>query len=419
MSAFRIGVIQFPGANCERETHMALNRNGLEGIDIYWTQPESDLNLCDGFIIIGGFSYEDRGRAGLIAAQDPLMNALKKHADQGKPILGLCNGAQILVESGLVPGIPQIDQAIALTHNKRLHKGNVQGTGYYNAWCYIKPNATAQDGCFNRFPLEKPLHVPIAHAQGRFILSKTLRSTLASTGATFWQYCDQHGHVRDTFPFNPNGSVDNLAGISNLAGNVLALMPHPERTPNGDVIFASMRDYLEQKIVVTQPPTPTPKQEPTCKTLPYQPSKPSDILHIASQLTDDTALSMQNVFQSLGLAVSIKRYRHLEVIYTSNQPAGTLEALKKTGELYNTNKEYVITPHSSTNTYNFLVQAKDDIDGLVLQQTLQNYHAFEGIKRIKTGILWQLSAPEPLTEKARMICQDLIRHRHVESCYIC
>src|SRR4051812_5292352 len=100
-----IGVIQFPGSNCERETSLAVRRAQMEPVEFLWNEPIDKLIACDGYIIVGGFSYEDRSRSGAIAALDPIMQIIRQQSDNGKPVLGICNGAQILVETGLVPGI--------------------------------------------------------------------------------------------------------------------------------------------------------------------------------------------------------------------------------------------------------------------------------------------------------------------------
>ena len=207
-----IAVIQFPGSNCERETHMALARVGLKSSDVLWNS-QRDLSQFDGFVIVGGFSYEDRCRSGLLASKDPLLVALTAQAEQGKPVLGICNGAQILVESGLVPGVKvngAYQVAAALTTNHRVKDGQVIGVGYYNAWCDIAPVHLAGQGVFDA-AVNAAMRVPIAHAEGRFVLPPEVLSALKNSGAALWQYQGE----------NPNGAVENLAAISNPAGNVL------------------------------------------------------------------------------------------------------------------------------------------------------------------------------------------------------
>ena len=130
----KIGIIQFPGSNTERETFMACDRVGLKPIEFLWNDDPSKLSDLDGYIIVGGFSYEDRSRAGVIAALDPIMEQIALESEKGKPVLGICNGAQILVECGLVPGLKNNQVGIALTDNKRVKDGLVVGVGYYNTW---------------------------------------------------------------------------------------------------------------------------------------------------------------------------------------------------------------------------------------------------------------------------------------------
>ena len=101
----KIAIVQFPGSNCERETMLAVQRAGMTPVEFLWNEPREKLREMAGFILIGGFSYEDRSRAGVIAALDPVMQEIKTQSALGKPILGICNGAQILVETGLVPGL--------------------------------------------------------------------------------------------------------------------------------------------------------------------------------------------------------------------------------------------------------------------------------------------------------------------------
>ena len=136
--AINIGIIQFPGSNTERETIMACQRVGMNPVDFFWNEPATKLSDLNGYIIIGGFAYEDRSRAGVIAALDPIIKQIKVEAGKGKPVLGICNGAQILVESGLVPGFEGHRVGIALTDNKRVKSGHVVGVGYYNTWIILR-----------------------------------------------------------------------------------------------------------------------------------------------------------------------------------------------------------------------------------------------------------------------------------------
>ena len=241
-----IAIIQFPGSNCERETILAVKRAGMVPVEFLWNENIEKLVVCDGYVIVGGFSYEDRSRAGALAALDPIMQVLKAQSELGKPILGICNGAQILVEAGLVPGLEHYAVNIALTDNKRIKQGKVVGSGFYNAWVNLKrSNHHQENNAFTRYlTSETILKIPVAHGEGRFVIPPVLLEAMKTNGLGVFQYCDELGEVIDEFPVNPNGSVNNLAAIANMAGNVLAIMPHPERTPVGDPIFHSMRDYI-------------------------------------------------------------------------------------------------------------------------------------------------------------------------------
>jgi phosphoribosylformylglycinamidine synthase I len=251
----KIAVILFPGTNCENETALAVKTSGMEADIIRWNDLNK-LDFYDGYVLPGGWSYEDRIRAGIISAQDPIMKIIKREAKTGKPVLGICNGCQILVESGLIPGLKdKVEMALAPNIKPPM-------SGFYCTWVKIK-----NVGIKNAFNLlleqNGIIDIPIAHAEGRFTtVDKGLINKLKSNKQIAFQYCNERGDVIDKFPVNPNGSVHNIAGISNKKGNVLAMMPHPERATFGyqakegnhselliaSKIFASMRRYIEQRL---------------------------------------------------------------------------------------------------------------------------------------------------------------------------
>ena len=225
---------------------MTCERVGLNPVEFLWNQPIETLSAYDGYIIVGGFSYEDRSRAGVIASLDPIIEKLKIESKYGKPILGICNGAQILVESGFVPGLNNFKLGLALTDNKRIQGGQVVGVGYYNTWTNLKLVVQAERGAFTRHLQEgESINIPLAHGEGRFVIPDSLLKEIISNNQTVFRYCNDAGSVIDEFPTNPNGSIYNLAAVCNTDGNVMAIMPHPERTRKGDVIFSSMKEYIE------------------------------------------------------------------------------------------------------------------------------------------------------------------------------
>ncbi|MBU8870829.1 MAG: phosphoribosylformylglycinamidine synthase subunit PurL [Gemmatimonadales bacterium] len=215
----RVAVVQLPGVNCEQESARTLVMAGAEAEVFRWTLPPAELSSFDGFLIPGGFSYQDRVRAGAVAAKDPLLRVLLEEAEAGKPILGICNGCQVLVEAGLVPGLTPGSVEVALAANRFPGR-----RGYYSRWIAVEPavNSTSPfvEGLVGTVPL------PIAHAEGRF----------THEDPEFFTKLDAAGHVALRYvpvgpgcTTNPNGSILDVAGLTNQQGNVLAMMPHPER----------------------------------------------------------------------------------------------------------------------------------------------------------------------------------------------
>jgi phosphoribosylformylglycinamidine synthase subunit PurQ / glutaminase len=199
----RIGVVQFPGSCDERDAAHAVRLVGAEPVTLW--HGEADLAGVDAVVVPGGFSYGDYLRAGAIARFSPVMGAVVDFAGRGGPVLGICNGFQVLCEAGLLPG--------ALTRNANLRFVSrpqhlrVEARG---AWCAAAPGTVLQ--------------VPIKHGEGRFVHPDP--DALAAAGQVLLRYCDAEGAV--TAEANPNGSVASIAGVTNAAGTVAGLMPHPE-----------------------------------------------------------------------------------------------------------------------------------------------------------------------------------------------
>jgi phosphoribosylformylglycinamidine synthase len=218
----RVAVVQFPGVNCESETALALRRVGLEAEVFRWTRPAGELRGFQAYVLPGGFSYEDRVRAGALAAKDPMVDVLSAEAELGKPVLGICNGAQVLVESGLVPGGGGVELALA--------RNRMRGrSGYYARWIHVRVEASPCVFMRSLSPGDV-LPLPVAHGEGRFTSSDAGRvAALRRSGLTPLVYARADGEVARDFPENPNGADESVAAVCNGRGNVLALMPHPER----------------------------------------------------------------------------------------------------------------------------------------------------------------------------------------------
>jgi phosphoribosylformylglycinamidine synthase I len=220
----RVAVIQLPGVNCEYETQRILTLVGLHADIVRWNRPASEIESYDGYVIPGGFAYQDRIRAGAIAAKIPALDSIARGAEQGKPVLGLCNGAQVLVEAGLVPG----------THPGKIEMGLAPNRGgwdgYYCDWVYVKVFKDGRETAFtSRFEEGEIIPVPMAHGEGRFVTKEDI-DALAQAGQIPLRYVSPDGDENPGFPYNPNGAMLGAAGVTNPEGNVLAFMPHPERS---------------------------------------------------------------------------------------------------------------------------------------------------------------------------------------------
>ncbi len=276
----KVAVLQFPGSNCETETLRALHHVGLSAARFRWNRPAYELEPFEAYIIPGGFSYEDRVRAGVIAAKEPLLEVLVQEANKGKPILGICNGAQILLETGLLPGLRPEKVEMALANNYITYDKHVVRRGHHCGWVNLRCEENGNRTPFTRTAQQgEILPMTVSHGEGRFTSSdeEVLRK-LEEQNLVLWRYCNDDGHIEEGLPVNPNGSYSNIAGLCNPNGNVAALMPHPERAfflrqvPNtwngqwgekrrsvvgkiedwnspgpGYAIFASLADYLKQK----------------------------------------------------------------------------------------------------------------------------------------------------------------------------
>jgi phosphoribosylformylglycinamidine synthase len=384
-----IAVIQFPGSNTERETLMACRRVGLSPVEFLWNEPVEKLSDFDGYIIVGGFAYEDRSRAGVIAALDPIMKQIEIEAEKGKPILGICNGAQILVESGLVPGLDNHRVGLALTDNKRVKDGHVLGVGYYNTWANLQMSAPSNRCAFTRhLKTGDWINVPLAHGEGRFVVPDELLEKMISNDQTVFQYCDDNGNVVDEFPTNPNGSMHNLAAVCNARGNVMAMMPHPERTENGDAIFSSMKEFIENGNPVSDHTLSF--DRPHYKVANYETNGDSSEWVIDMTITDNEAASVHNALNHLGFGVSISRQTHWEISIDGDRES-ILKEIDATGELYNSNKEFISKTTSTQNTTSYLVRQKEDIIGRAKFESLTKRFEIEDIYEIKHGVIWNVT----------------------------
>ena len=236
----KVAVISFPGMNCEVETVSALRRADMDALIVRWNASHDDLHNVDAYFLPGGFSYEDRGRAGMVAAHDTMLAFLSDEVSRGKTVVGHCNGAQVLVESGLIPLGRELTMCLA--HNI----ADNSPAGFLSQWVWMKP-ACDRKRCATS-DWNGVMHAPIAHGEGRFTTrDPDVLRELKKQNLIAFQYCDAEGNPADNPTITPNGSLLGIAGLCNPAGTVVALMPHPERTRNGDPYFASLTRWLKEK----------------------------------------------------------------------------------------------------------------------------------------------------------------------------
>ena len=399
----KIGIIQFPGTNCERETRMALTRCGMEAVSFLWNEDRRMLEDCDGFVLAGGFSYEDRSRSGIIAALDPVIPVIREAASRGKPVLGICNGAQVVVEAGLVPDLSSHGSTpeIALTTNKRIKDGRIIGTGYYNTWSTLRAEHPVREqnpwyrGTFtSRFSPGECITVPAAHGEGRFLFPPELLEAMESWGLIPFRYADAAGVLRDEFPVNPNGSQAQAAAVTNLEGTVMAMMPHPERTEAGDKIFLSMADFISREKTITVTGGEKPKLPAVVipDPEPFHREAESEELIIRQIITDNEAVTVESTLEHLGISARIQRHVHWEIEFDPqlSQPKRRelLERMSESGELYNSNKELPVSLQPPEGSRTLLVREREDIAGAKTAQALRSWFGCTGVSTVTRGILW-------------------------------
>lgn len=222
----KFGVVTFPGSNCDDDMAHAVETLTQRPVERLWHK-DHDLRGCDMILLPGGFSYGDYLRSGAIARFSPIMQEVAVHARKGGLVFGVCNGFQVLCEAGLLPG--------ALLHNEE------RKFVCRNTW--IRP--ASRNTLLTANLKDRPLRVPIAHGEGRYYADSDTLKMLDDRDQVLFHYCDQEGRLKEEA--NPNGSVENIAGVCNEGRNVFGMMPHPERAADpllgntdGRLLFESL-----------------------------------------------------------------------------------------------------------------------------------------------------------------------------------
>ncbi len=221
----KFGVVTFPGSNCDEDMVYVLETVMNQSVERLWHK-DSDLKNVDFVVLPGGFSYGDYLRSGAIAKLSPIMSAVMDHADKGGYVMGICNGFQILTESGLLPG--------ALLHN------NTQKFICKNV--YLKP-ATSNSAITKGLDTTKAYKIPIAHGEGRFYAPEETMKAILDNDQVLFHYVNEAGEITDEA--NPNGALHNIAGICNEKRNVFGMMPHPERAADANLANEDGKRFFE------------------------------------------------------------------------------------------------------------------------------------------------------------------------------
>ncbi|MGQ9618249.1 MAG: phosphoribosylformylglycinamidine synthase I [Candidatus Aminicenantia bacterium] len=229
----KAGVVVFPGSNCDWDTYYALESTGFEPIFLW--HKDKNLDGCDLVVLPGGFSYGDYLRSGILASLSPIMDSIKDFVEKGGLVLGICNGFQILLESDLLRG--------AMLRNKNLR--------FVCKYVYLRVENSFTPFT-NLFREGEVIKIPIAHMDGNYYIPENELEKMKENHQIVFRYCEKNGRI--TNESNPNGSMENIAGIINEKGNVLGMMPHPERasfpilgSEDGRKLFLSCLEFLKGK----------------------------------------------------------------------------------------------------------------------------------------------------------------------------
>ncbi len=407
---FRVAIIYFPGTTGVPQVQHALLAVGLSYQRVLWNTTES-LSQYDAFILPAGFSFGDRIRAGVIAAHTPVMQQLCQAAQQGKPILGIGNGCNILVEAGLLPGATPLGLAGALTTNVRSKTQGIMGVGLYHSAVHIKYIAPTQRSVFtSQLALNAILPAQVNDRAGAFVFPLDLLNALERNQQILFKYCTASGTVENDFPVNPNGSQASIAGLCNPTGNVVGYIPELERDEQGAVLFQGLRQSLAQPITPITQPLPWHPNPIIIRR--YQSAIESLDFYVQTAQTQAASRSAETVLQRAGFNVHVQCQQYWEVWHDA--PTERVTELMKTiinsSVLFQPQLDhYQLQWQPDNTTVTVLVRDITDYIGKYAIQQLHHQYNVTELENCLQGIIWKFTLPATtdITERLQQVSQML------------
>lgn len=354
----RVAIVSFPGTNGEVESMRAIRAAGMEPVFFRWNENPETLRQMDAYFIPGGFSYEDRGRSGMVSARDPIMDVIREEAAKGKVVIGICNGAQVLIESGLVPNGEGLQMCLA--RNAIQTKGGVKGLPLLSEWVHITPSCK-KGRCATAY-WEGIMHIPISHGEGRFTTSDPhILKKLQENDQIAFSYCDPDGKISEDPSVTPNGAMLAMAGVCNPEGNVIALMPHPERAPeNGAPYFASMKQWITERGL-------TPAKERVVadskESIPAHKTSLTEIF-IDTLIVNNEERTVEQAARRIAPQLKLKQWKYLAV------PEASVPTVLADLTIYNANKERATIRRGNTLTRWNAAAKREEQASVFSQKTL-------------------------------------------------
>lgn len=339
----RFAVLAFPGSRPESETVRAFSRNVMEAEEFSWDDPllldGGRLEDFDGYCLVGKWNGESGDRSSAIAARDPVMEKVKREASKGKVVMGIGRGAEILVESGLIPGYDNLELACAVVWTGLPQEGKGAEAGLRDRGVHLKNIAPKNRSAFNA--VAGLLELPFGHGEGQFVFGNpaTLKA-LRGNGQILFQYCDGNGKGKPSVPLLPGGSTEAIAALCNPAGNVMAIISHPGRDPlgGGDAIFTSIREWIEGGYKAGHKSLgklQTPED--------IRPFEPADVeFLVRRKRADALERAVEGALREGGFGIGLTRYDYWKVnLFLGMDPGGVAIQILQSGVIADLGKCWV------------------------------------------------------------------------------